>query len=95
MATDTIGLTRNNEKENLVLTRLLVLNVQERDTWDPFHKGVSTLTLILLQNKNLPPGPWGFPFIGAVHQIGYEGHKESARLRKKYGDVFSLWLSSE
>ncbi|XP_078081266.1 cytochrome P450 2J6-like [Mustelus asterias] len=41
--------------------------------------------------QNYPPGPWGLPFIGNIHQVDLSNpHLSFAKLRRKYGNVVSL-----
>ncbi|XP_019659835.1 cytochrome P450 2B4 isoform X1 [Ailuropoda melanoleuca] len=41
----------------------------------------------------LPPGPWPLPFLGNILQIDNQGFlKTFQMLRKKYGDVFTVYL---
>lgn len=55
--------------------------------------GVLSLLFILKRNRrNFPPGPFAFPLIGNVHQLGPEPHKTFHAMRQKYGDIFSLKL---
>ena len=42
--------------------------------------------------RNLPPGPWGLPIVGAVHQIGPKFYEDFTRLGKQYGDIYSICL---
>lgn len=55
---------------------------------------VACLTCLLLdfwrRNRNLPPGPWGLPFVGYYPFLTPHPNLDFAKLAKKYGDVFSF-----
>ncbi|KAG8183295.1 hypothetical protein JTE90_025995 [Oedothorax gibbosus] len=55
---------------------------------------VAALTCILLdfwrRNRNLPPGPWGLPFVGYYPFLTSQPNMDFAKLSKKYGQVFSF-----
>ena len=57
------------------------------------------LFLILKQKnrlpKNFPPGPPTLPFIGNVHQVGYDLKKAFNNWRKIYGSVVGFQLGSQ
>ena len=42
--------------------------------------------------RNLPPGPVGLPFVGAIHQMSEKIHLDYSRLAQKYGDVFCMYI---
>ncbi|GIY72209.1 cytochrome P450 18a1 [Caerostris darwini] len=42
--------------------------------------------------RKRPPGPTGLPFVGYLPFLGKEPHKAFWDLKKKYGDVFSIYL---
>ncbi|XP_038669773.1 cytochrome P450 2D15-like [Scyliorhinus canicula] len=43
--------------------------------------------------QNYPPGPWGLPFIGNMHQVDMNNpHLSFAKLQKKYGNVFGVQI---
>ena len=61
--------------------------------------GIVMLTTILLMQvlntkltQRMPPGPWGFPYFGNVHQLGTKPHLAFTKMWKKYGDVFRIQL---
>lgn len=41
------------------------------------------------RNKNLPPGPWGFPILGYYPFLSEKHYLDYAKLAKRYGNVFS------
>ncbi|KAI3444657.1 hypothetical protein Pfo_001322 [Paulownia fortunei] len=57
-------------------------------------------TIILTSNSRarksskLPPGPYQFPIIGNILDLGSKPHQSLAKLSKKYGPVMSLKLGS-
>ncbi|GBL95321.1 Cytochrome P450 18a1 [Araneus ventricosus] len=42
-----------------------------------------------------PPGPIGLPFVGYLPFLGKEPHKTFWNMRKKYGDIISVYLGSK
>ncbi|XP_006168779.1 cytochrome P450 1A4 [Tupaia chinensis] len=68
--------------------------------------GEVTITLIILvvifvfvktlgnkgRKRLSPPGPWSFPIIGNLFQLGDHPYLTFMEMRKKYGDVFMLRL---
>ncbi|PON58362.1 Cytochrome P450, E-class, group I [Parasponia andersonii] len=60
------------------------------------------LPLIFLLSKHLlksspilPPGPFGWPIIGNIFQVGSNPHQTFAHLAKSYGPLFSLKLGTQ
>ena len=58
-----------------------------------------TLVYLLSRHKNLPPGPWGLPYLGYAPWLAYviyysdeQLHEHLIRLGKRYGKVFSFTL---
>ena len=54
------------------------------------------------QPKNLPPGPWGWPILGslpnlgiALYRSGLEPHHFLAELTKRYGKIYSFYLGGQ
>ena len=45
--------------------------------------------------SKFPAGPFPFPLIGNLHQLGRKPHEELKKLSKKYGDVFSISIGSQ
>ncbi|KAL7114984.1 hypothetical protein ACP275_04G155400 [Erythranthe tilingii] len=45
-------------------------------------------------HRNLPPGPYPFPIIGNIHQLGQNPNQSLAKLSKKYGPLMSIHLGS-
>ena len=54
-----------------------------------------TLYRVLNRPRGLPPGPWGWPVIGAITELSDQMHEDCVRLGKKYGDVFSFYTFGE
>ncbi|XP_042042988.1 ferruginol synthase-like [Salvia splendens] len=46
------------------------------------------------RRRNLPPGPYPFPIIGNILQLGRNPHKSLTHLSKTYGPLMSLKLGS-
>ncbi|XP_047948943.1 cytochrome P450 76T24-like [Salvia hispanica] len=46
------------------------------------------------RRQNLPPGPYPFPIIGNILQLGWNPHKSLADLSKTYSPLMSLKLGS-
>ncbi|EDO32562.1 predicted protein [Nematostella vectensis] len=44
--------------------------------------------------SRLPPGPWGFPVIGAAFRLGPKSHLDFLEMSRNYGQVFSMYLGS-
>ena len=45
--------------------------------------------------KNLPPGPYGYPYIGSLLELSDETLAvDFRRLGDKYGDIFCLWMGA-
>lgn len=47
------------------------------------------------KSARLPPGPYSFPIIGNLHQLGEKPHQSFAKLSKTYGPLMSLKLGSK
>ena len=48
---------------------------------------------VLNTPRGLPPGPRGWPVIGAVTELStHLMHEDCVRLGKKYGDIISLYV---
>ncbi len=46
---------------------------------------------LLRRPSNLPPGPWGWPIIGALFEVSEDTiHEDLIRLGNKYGEIFSI-----
>ncbi|KAL8545675.1 hypothetical protein ACS0TY_005710 [Phlomoides rotata] len=50
--------------------------------------------LVRSGQRKLPPGPYPFPIIGNIHQLGSNPHRSIANLSKTYGPLLSLHLGS-
>lgn len=48
--------------------------------------------LLTRETRNVPPGPWGVPFLGYMPFFGKFSHKDCVQLAEKYGSVFSVKL---
>ena len=61
-----------------------------------FVAGTAVVGVVLYRVLNtprgLPPGPRGWPVIGAVGEVSGELHEDCARLGSKYGDISSLYV---
>ncbi|XP_035670477.1 cytochrome P450 2J6-like isoform X1 [Branchiostoma floridae] len=49
----------------------------------------------LLRPRNFPPGPWGLPVLGNLHQIAVDPMKSLTEFGKKYGDVYSIRIGMD
>ena len=47
-----------------------------------------------IYNTNLPPGPWGLPFVGYLPFLGPQPQETLLNLSHKYGDIFTIRLGS-
>ena len=54
-----------------------------------------TSTLSFRRRAKLPPGPYHFPVIGNILQLGQKPNQSLARLAKTYGPLMSLKLGSK
>ena len=45
----------------------------------------------LKRPKNLPPGPYGYPFMGSLYLVTPSPGEPLSQLAKQYGDLFTLW----
>lgn len=56
------------------------------------------LTLVTLtdhrRSRSLPPGPFRFPVVGNIFQLGWPPHVAFAKLARKHGPIMTLWLGS-
>ena len=44
-----------------------------------------------LKHRNLPPGPWGLPLVGANFRLGYRNPAAAMlELSRRYGRIFSM-----
>lgn len=53
------------------------------------------LVQIYRENKRLPPGPWGLPFIGYLPFFKGYAHLHYKELAKKFGPIFSTKLGNQ
>ena len=44
--------------------------------------------------QNLPPGPYGYPYIGSMMEFTNDITGDFQRLGKKYGNIFCLWTGA-
>ena len=44
--------------------------------------------------RNLPPGPWGYPIVGALASYDFRNISTFRNLWKKYGDLYTLSFGS-
>ncbi|XP_071962863.1 cytochrome P450 2U1-like [Antedon mediterranea] len=73
-------------------------------TWAQFVLVFTTVILAAIvivqrwsktRTDNLPPGPWGLPFLGNVLSIGKNPHLTFMEMAKVYGDVFCVKMGSQ
>ena len=50
---------------------------------------------IFKRQKNLPPGPFSLPILGTLPWLGADVREPLEELKKKYGDVFTVYLGSK
>jgi len=53
------------------------------------------LRRFLTSPKNLPPGPFAWPIIGALPLIGEYPQRSLAKLADKYGPIMSVWFGQK
>ena len=41
-------------------------------------------------HRNLPPGPWGLPLLGATFRLGVNPARSLEEISREYGKIFSL-----
>ncbi len=74
------------------------IGLNETDIWTILLMIIVTLLVRkLIGPQNLPPGPRGLPFLGAMLQFRDPKnlHKDFTELSKKYGEVFSLYMGRQ
>ena len=47
---------------------------------------------VLNTPRSLPPGPRGWPVVGAVNEINEDLYTDIVRLGRTHGDIFSLYM---
>ncbi|GAB6027679.1 Cytochrome P450 2 sub R member 1 [Chamberlinius hualienensis] len=57
--------------------------------------GLKKLFDLVIQIRQLPPGPWGLPFIGYLPWTSHEAYTTFVELGKKYGGLFSVTLGGD
>ncbi|XP_038051667.1 cytochrome P450 2J6-like [Patiria miniata] len=76
-----------------ILSALTVLDVRS------LLLGIAVFLVVLRflrRPRNLPPGPWGWPFLGNLPQLTWYGgelHENISKLTARYGDVVSINLA--
>ena len=50
---------------------------------------------VLSRPRNLPPGPRGLPFIGAMLHFMGDDHADQIKLYKDYGDIASYYMGNQ
>ena len=53
------------------------------------------LHYVCRKQRNLPPGPFSLPIVGTLPWIGTDFREPFEELKKKYGDVFTVYLGSK
>lgn len=69
--------------DSLALVIVLVVLV-----WASFH------VIMMSGRRKLPPGPYAFPIVGNILQLGSNTHQSLTNLSKIYGPLMSLQLGS-
>ncbi|XP_057799343.1 LOW QUALITY PROTEIN: sugiol synthase-like [Salvia miltiorrhiza] len=59
-----------------------------------FFIGAATWFISSRRRRNLPPGPFPYPIVGNMLQLGAQPHETFAKLSKKYGPLMSVHLGS-
>lgn len=49
----------------------------------------------LKRPRNLPPGPWGYPYIGSWLELTGNVTEDLKRLGDKYGDPCCVWMGAD
>ncbi|KAK3106565.1 hypothetical protein FSP39_022647 [Pinctada imbricata] len=52
------------------------------------------LVKMYMENKNLPPGPWGIPLLGHMTLLGKNPLTTFDDYRRQYGDIYRLRFGS-
>ncbi|CAL1272966.1 unnamed protein product [Larinioides sclopetarius] len=60
-----------------------------------FFTFIHRVTQWYKSRQRRPPGPIGLPFVGYLPFLGKEPHKTFWNMRKKYGDIISVYLGSK
>ena len=47
---------------------------------------------VVTRPRGLPPGPRGWPIIGAIGELSNEFYSDVVRLGDTHGDIFSLYM---
>ncbi|CAH1793191.1 unnamed protein product [Owenia fusiformis] len=74
-------LFRDTLQSTLVAITCLIVFLWIWESWDR-----------ITQRRNSPPGPWGWPMIGNLFQMGKDPYVTFTNMRDKYGDIFSFKL---